>query len=361
VKKLVVVLFSSALAVAALARPVFADNIKQVNLVSNIPGLADFTDPNLINPWGLSFSATSPFWAADQGSGKSTLYGATGLPNALIVTVPPGSPTGTVFVGGAGFTITDPATNLSAPANFAFATLAGTIDVWGGAAGTVAQIKFTEPGAVYTGLALVGSKLYAADAAGNTIDVIDTTFGKVAVPGTFVDPGVPAGFNVYNVQNIGGKLYVTYAPPPGSSLTGGFVAVFDADGNLLQHIDDSHLVSPWGVTLAPAGFALFGGSLLVGNFGDGMINAFDPVTGAFLGTLIDHEGDPIVNEGLWALAFRQGGGAFDPNALYFTAGINGEEDGLFGKLVADPIPEPATLSLVAIGLAGLGARRRRRP
>jgi len=140
--------------------------------------------------------------------------------------------------------------------------------------------------------------------------------------------------------------------------TSGFIAVFDADGNLLQHISDSHLNSPWGVTIAPAGFGQFANALLVGNFGDGTIVAFDPVTGAYLGTLSNELGNPIVNDGLWAIGFRAPGSTFDPNALYFTAGINGEADGLFGTI--RPIPEPMTLSLLGIGVAASAFARRRR-
>ena len=327
----------------------------QTNLTSDIPGLAANLDPLLMNPWGMSFSATSPFWLSDQASNVATLYNGAGVPNALVVSTPPpgAGPTGQVFAGGLGFVIT-PGVN----ANFIFSTLAGTIDAWN--AGTSAVAKFTATdGAVYTGLAQAGSLLYAADTVNGKIDVFDTTFQETTVSGTFVDPNVTTGFTPYDIQNIGGKLYVEYAK---RGSPGGFVAVFDANGNLLQHISDPHLNSPWGVTLAPAGFGQFGNDLLVGNFGDGMINAFDPVTGAFLGTLSNANGSPIVNSGLWALNFRSAGSGFDPNTLFFSAGINNEADGLFGSIQV--VPEPATFGTVGLLLAGavlVQMRRRARP
>jgi uncharacterized protein (TIGR03118 family) len=316
----------------------------QTNLTSDIPGLAANVDPLLKNPWGMSFSATSPFWLSDQASNVATLYNGAGVPNALVVSTPPvpgPGPTGQVFAGGLGFVIS-PGVN----ANFIFSTLAGTIDAWN--SGTSAVSKFTAPdGAVYTGLAQAGTLLYAADTVNGKIDVFNTSFQKTTVSGTFMDPNVTPGFTPYDIQNVGGKLYVEYAK---RGSPGGFVGVFDTNGNLLQHISDAHLNSPWGVTLAPAGFGQFGSDLLVGNFGDGTINAFDPVTGAFLGTLSNANGTPIVNSGLWAINFRSAGSGLDPNTLFFSAGINNEADGLFGSIQV--VPEPATLGTFAFALAG---------
>jgi uncharacterized protein (TIGR03118 family) len=322
----------------------------QVNLTSDVPGLAPNLDPNLKNPWGFSFSATSPFWVSNQVTGTATLYNAFGVPNALVVSIPPtpgGGPTGQVFAGGQGFVMKSNAGN----ATFVFATLDGTIDAWNG--GTTAQIQASTAGAVYTGLALVGSNLYAADTVGNKIDVFNNSFNPTTVSGNFVDPNVPAGFTPYNIQNINGKLYVEYAL---EDQPGGFIGVFDANGNFLQHISDSHLNSPWGITLAPTTFGEFGGMLLVGNEGNGMINAFDPLTGMFMGTLSDGAGNPIVNDGLWAIGFRAPGGTFDPNALYFVAGINDENDGLFGEIKV--APEPSTLVLFGLGSLTMLVRRR---
>jgi uncharacterized protein (TIGR03118 family) len=317
----------------------------QTNLTSDVNGLAANLDSNLKNPWGMSFGLTTPFWVSDQMTGVATLYNGAGTPQSLVVSTPP-SPgpgaTGQVFAGGLGFTM-----NTGGQALFVFATLAGTIDAWN--AGTAAATQFTaSDGAVYTGLAQAGNLLYAADTANGKIDVFDSSFHKTTVSGAFADLSVPAGLTPYDIQSVGGKLYVEYAK---EGAPGGFVGVFDANGNLTQNISNSHLDEPWGVTMAPAGFGQLGGDLLVGNFGDGTINAFDPVTGAFLGTLSNVNGTPIVNSGLWALQFRSSSqSTFDSNALFFTAGINNQADGLFGEIQATPTPEPTTLSLFGLGL-----------
>jgi len=338
-------------AVAASAAPI---GYAQTNLVSSVPGLAANLDPNLKNPWGMSYSATSPFWVSDQATNLSTLYNFAGVPQALVVSVPPGAPgptgpTGQAFVGGQGFV-----TDAGAAASFVFASLQGTISAWNAGTTAVTQFSATDH-AIYTGLTVAGPRLYAADAANGKIDVFNNTFDPISLPGAFIDPAVPAGFVPYNIQNINGKLYVTYFV---RGQPGGFVAVFDQNGNLLQHISDPHLNSPWGVAIAPAGFGQFANALLIGNFGDGTISAFDPVTGAFLGLLTDVLGNPLVNDGLWAIGFRAPGSTFDPNALYFTAGIRGEEEGLFGAI--RPVPEPMTLSLLGFGVAASAFARRRR-
>src|SRR5689334_11765008 len=179
----------------------------QMNLTSDIQGLAANFDPNLKNPWGMSFSATSPFWVSDQVTGVATLYNAFGVPNALVVTTPPtpgGGPTGQVFAGGQGFNL-KPGTG-TGTATFIFATLDGTIDAWNGGTSATVQNSSTT-GGVYTGLAIAGSNLYAADTVGNKIDVYNSSFDHTTVSGNFVDPNVPAGFTPYNIQNINGKLY----------------------------------------------------------------------------------------------------------------------------------------------------------
>lgn len=329
----------------------------QTNLTSDIDLLAANTDPNLKNPWGMSFGLNTPFWVSDQVTNLATLYNAAGSPQALVVSIPPSSPpprgpTGQVFVGGLGFTMTS-----GGAALFTFATLAGTIDAWNG--GSSAAIQFSAPdGAVYTGLAQAGSLLYAADTRNGKIDVFNSSFQKTTVTGTFTDASVPFGFTPYDIQNVGGKLYVEYAK---QNAPGGFVGVFDPNGNLTQHISDAHLNSPWGITMAPAAFGQFGGDLLVGNFGDGTINAFDPVSGAFLGTISDVTGKPLVDSGLWALQFRSAQSNFDPNALFFTAGINGQADGLFGEIQVASTPEPTTLSMfgLALGVLALAIRKAR--
>ena len=348
----------------ALASP-FA----QTNLVSNVPGLATFTDSNLRNPWGISHSATSPFWISNQVSNNATLYSAAGaVPQALVVSVgptspPPTGPTGQVFAGIANNFVVN-----AMPANFIFATLAGSIDAWNGSLGTTAQVVATTPGAVYTGLAIgnngTANFLYAANFAGGHVDVFNSSFTPVTLPGSFTDPNLPAGYVPYNIQNVGGKLYVQYAqvdPNTHEAAEGaglGVVNVFDLNGNFLQRLHaGGQLNAPWGIAVAPAGFGEFGGDVLVGNFGDGTINAFDAITGNYVGTLRDSSGNPIANDGLWALDFRTDGAGV--TGLFITAGINDEADGLFAEIKA--VPEPGAMALAALGfltLAGIVRRRR---
>jgi uncharacterized protein (TIGR03118 family) len=342
-------LFMLGVTAAAAADPL---GYYQVNLTSNVPGLAANLDPNLRNPWGMSFGLNSPFWISNQVSNNATLYNAAGVPQSLVVATPPVGglgPTGQVFAGGQGFVMKAGAGN----ATFVFSTLDGTIDAWNG--GTSAVIQVDTPGATYTGLAIAGTHLYAADNEGGKIDVFDQTFTATTLSGHFIDPSLPAGFTPYNIQTVDGKLYVTYEMEGSEA---GYIGVFDLNGNFLQHISDPHLKSPWGITLAPLMFGDFGGALLVGNEDEGTINAFNPLTGLFLGTLTDTLGHPIINTGLWALMFRSPLSTFDPNALFFTAGINDEADGLFGEL--KPAPEPATLLLSAFGLAALALAKKRR-
>jgi len=351
---------------------VLASPFAQTNLVSNVPGLAANFDANLRNPWGVSHSATSPFWVSNQASNNSTLYNAASVPQALVVTVPPIAPPPTGPTGqvnnsfGAGNFVEN-----GAPAVFIFATLAGSIDAWNGSNGTTAAIVASTPGAVYTGLAIgtngTANFLYAANFGGGHVDVFNSSFAPTTLAGSFVDPNLPAGYVPYNIQNIGGKLYVEYAqvdPITHEAAEGaglGVVNVFDTNGNFLQRIHSGgQLNAPWGIAIAPAGFGEFGGDILVGNFGDGTINAFDPITGNYVGTLRDASGNPIVNDSLWALDFRAPGSGFDPNTLFITAGINDEADGLFASIRA--VPEPAAMALFALGLLGVAgiARRHKR-
>jgi uncharacterized protein (TIGR03118 family) len=355
------------LAAAILAiPPVHAASVYvQTNLTSDIPGMAANTDANLKNPWGVSFGPTTPFWISDQGTNRTTLYSGAGVPAALVVSTPPAGvvptgPTGQVFNSSSGYVLSN-----GNPALFIFSTLAGTIDAWNGGDGTNAELRATSVGSSYTGLATPANNanLYAANFGAARIDVYDPSFAATSLAGTFTDPTLPAGYSPYNIQFLNGSLYVEYAqvnttthrPQPGAGL--GFVDVYNLDGTLNKRlISGGALNVPWGITMAPSTFGSFAGDLLVGNFGNGMINAFDPNTGAFVGTLSSASG-PIVNSGLWALEFRTGGPGVNPDALYITAGINNEADGLFASIQV--APEPGTLAIMGLGLAFLAARARR--
>jgi len=226
----------------------------------------------------------------------------------------------------------------------------------------------TTPGAVYTGLAIntAGTRLYAADSALGKVNVFDSSFAPLSLPGAFTDPTLPSGFVPFNVQDIAGKVYVTYAPAglaaqraaaPGA----GFLSVFDEDGGFLQRlVSGSQLAAPWALALAPAGFGPLGGDLLVGNFSlaSSVINAFDPLTGAFKGSIPIDVGAGNTPGGLWGLMFGSGAGnGGDANTLYFLDGINGETAGLFGAVTA--VPEPEVVTLLGLGLAAMGWRRRK--
>lgn len=357
------------LAVLCAPLPLLADSFTQTNLVSDIPGLANSTDPNLKNPWGVAFAATSPFWVSDQGSGKSTLYDGAGNINALVVAVPGGTvptgPTGQVFNSGSGFLVN------GNPSRFIFDTLNGTIVGWN--SGSTAVVTASTPGAVYTGLAIGTSNgstyLYAANSKGS-IQVFDSNWNNVSsstFAGKFNDPNLPTGYVPFNVQTLGSTVFVTYASltAQGAGLPGGYVSEFDASGNFITQIAGNGaggaLYAPWGITIAPSSFGSYSNDLLVGNFGNGLIQAIDPNTGAFLGSLSGANGQPLVNSGLWALDTRTGGANVNTNAVYFTAGINNEQDGLFGAITLTQTPEPATLiqtGSAVIGLLMVGVRRR---
>ena len=351
----------------------------QTDLVSDIPGLAAITDPNLTNPWGVSHLPGSPFWVSDQAQNLATLYSVTGsttvsifapLPSVSIPTTASGpqGPTGQVANPGSGFVLGD-----HSPALFIFANLNGTISAWNGGEGTAAVTESTTPGALYTGLAInqADTMLYAANGATGAIDVFNSSFTPVSLGGSaFATPAAikAAGLVPFNVQDINGSVYVTYAPSgrtaqaqaaPGQ----GAVAVFNESGVLQKPpLIGGNLAAPWGVALAPAGFGKFGGDLLVGNFSffNSEINAFNPVTDAFEGMITINDGPHNANGGLWSLIF--GGGPLDgsPNTLYFTDGINNEDAGLFGAITS--VPEPSTWVMMLVGLGGLGllAGRRRR-
>jgi len=326
----------------------------RVNLVSDIAGVARFTDSNLVNPWGLGFSATSPFWVADNNAGVSTLYNGRGqafpVASPLVVTIPTptsatgGTPTGLVFNGTGQFAVS--ANSKSGPSFFLFVTEDGTILGWNPAVnlqGAVIAVDNSASGAVYKGLAIgstsQGNFIYATNFRAGLVEMYDKSFKLVK---TFTDAHVDANFAPFGIQNIGGKLYVTFAlqklPDKHDDQSGpgnGFVDVFDTDGTFIRRFA-SHgtLNSPWGLALAPEGFGKFSHHILVGNFGDGRINAFD-TSGFFDAQLIDPEGNPLSINGLWALQF--GSGAKNNGSrrkLFFTAGIADESHGLFGFIKA---------------------------
>lgn len=301
-----------------------------VNLVSNQAGQAKYVDTNLINPWGLAQGpGNDPVWAADTGTGVASVYKQkTGKIGNEVVTIPDGNPTGVVYVpSGTGFGISE--NGNSGDAIFLFDSYAGVISGWNRSVDAKnAVIAYTSPNSsFYTGLAIDPSSqlLFAADLANNAVDVLDNTF---TLTNTFTDTSLPKGFSVFNVAVINGDVYVTFTKNFFFGKKGnGYVDIFSESGTLLQQlIAKGPLNSPWGITIAPASFGTFANSLLVGNLVDGKINAFDPDTGKFLGTLSDKKGKPIVISGLWAL---------DPvpkGAVTFSAGPDYYNDGLLGLI-----------------------------
>jgi uncharacterized protein (TIGR03118 family) len=342
---------------------------QQINMVSDQPGVAPLTDPDLVNAWGLSASPGtdaapgSPLWVSDNGTDKTTLYsGASAttvtkvptFPNGIDVTS--GAPTGQVFNADTdpnGFFVHDAAGH-SARAAFIFDSENGGIDGWNpgvGATGpgpsTVTEVAVKNgANAVYKGLAQAVASdghtyLYAANFRSGRVEAYDNTFTPVELPGgLFVDTKIPAGFAPFNVQELAGQLYVSYAKQDATlhdDVAGqgnGFVDVFTNDGAFVKRlVTRGQLNSPWGLALAPASFGRFGGALLVGNFGNGKINAYNIKNGARLGELRGTSNKPIAIDGLWGLRFGNGNAA-KTGELLFSAGPAGESHGLLGKIVA---------------------------
>jgi uncharacterized protein (TIGR03118 family) len=359
-----------ALLLGLAAQPAQATSFTVTNLVTNNQTVnsALIEDPNLVNAWGVSHSPTSPFWVSDNGTGLATLYNvnpATNVPTpqALIVTIPgAGSVTGQVFNTAA----TSGAFNGD---NFLFVAEDGTVAGWRSALGTTAETLQPPSAAnVYKGAALatIGSNtyLYGANFRAGSIDVTKGSATAPTLPGSFTDPTLPAGYAPFNIQLLGGKLYVAYALQDGAKhdeIAGpglGFVSVFDLNGNFLGRIaSNGPLDAPWGLAIAPTSFGSFAGDLLVGNFGNGMINAFNLATDSFAGTLDAADGTPLTIDGLWALVPGNDGSAGSSQKIYFSAGPNGEADGLFGVIAA--VPEPAPIATLALGLAAVMMLRRR--
>jgi uncharacterized protein (TIGR03118 family) len=347
-----------------------AQHYTQTNLVSDQGVAPVVPDPHLINAWGLTRSSGSPWWVANNEDGTSTLYNTSATPATivpLVVTIQkaPGStedhglPTGTAFNGTAAFHLDN-----GNPARFLFVTEDGTVQGWNG--GPMAEIKSFKKNAVYKGAAIASWRgnwyLYVTNFSQRRIDVFDASFNPVHRGGhhedaianhrggddddhdAFEDRRIPHDFSPFNVQNIGGDLYVTFAkrdPATNDDVKGagfGYVDVFSPSGRLLRRLEHgAWLNAPWGLALAPGDFGAFSHNLLVGQFGSGEIAAYDVATGAFLGKVRDKATDAVLAiDGLWALGFGNGAAAGPLNTLFFTAGPDDESHGLFGSLTADP-------------------------
>ncbi len=334
---------------------------QQVNQVSDIPGVARVTDPNLVNPWGMSEPSANgggPVWVSNNNHNNARLYtGDQGTPPGpfspvpLVVNIPGGAPTGQVFNPTADFVVK--AGNKSGPARFIFASENGAITGWDPTlppfekpTGLSRDAKTAVPvsNSVYKGLAIGansnGNVLFASNFRTGQIDEFNATFQMIAHPGLFEDRRMPHNYAPFDVAVFGTSLFVTYAKQdalkhddvkgPGN----GYLDRYSLDGALEQRmVTRGPLDSPWGMVMAPAGFGGFAGDLLVGNFGNGRINAFDPATGAFMGTMTNPDGQTIVINGLWGLIFGDATVA-NPQTLIFSAGIADESHGLLGTLTA---------------------------
>jgi uncharacterized protein (TIGR03118 family) len=320
---------------------------RQINLVSDIPGKAQITDSSLVNPWGLAFGPTTPLWAADNGTDVATLYaggvGSTPVSKVpLTFAVPQGAPTGQVFNGTNGFKLR--VGDMRVPSRFIVDSEAGVISAW--TLTDPVQMHFRQklvlPDAVFKGLAIGffhrHPALYATDFEGGSVDVIDSHFHMLSTPGVFRDPMVPMNYHPFGIETIGNRVVVTYAKTQAGSDDEahgpgfGFVAAFTQNGRLVKHlVSHGALNAPWGLARAPMGFGRVGGDLLVGNFGNGRINAYDMQTGMWEGTLRRPSGRAVAIHGLWALKFGNGV-AGGPRDLLFSAGLDDESHGLLGEL-----------------------------
>jgi uncharacterized protein (TIGR03118 family) len=329
---------------------------QQRNLVSDGFVPAEHQDINLVNPWGIVFHPNGFVWVANNGTGVSTLYDGDGVLQSPIVTIPsppgdtgPGNPTGIVYNGSTDFVVSKG--GVSGPSRFIFASENGTIAAWASNVDSMNALLVVDNsglGAIYKGLALapngIGNFLYATDFHNGRIDVFDKAFKPAKLSGSFHDPHLPDGFGPFGIRNINGDLYVTYAKQDedkeddvaGKGL--GFVNIFDANGQLIRRFASSgHLNAPWGLALAPADFGKFSDRLLIANFGDGVINAFDLASGNFRGRLRNSDGEKLTNEGLWGISFGNGLQNQPTNVLFFAAGPGDEAHGLYGRI--EPAPD----------------------
>jgi uncharacterized protein (TIGR03118 family) len=344
----------------------------QTNLVSDDGSIAGTkTDSQLVNPWGLVASPGGPWWVSNNGTGSTSVYDGSG--NTVIGPFAvPGAPTGVVFNGSTGFKVGPGGS--AGPASFIYVGEDGAINGWAGGASAVAA-PAPNLGAVYKGAALAANAgktlLYTADFHNGKIQVFDSNFAQVSTSGSFSDATLPAGYAPFNIANIGGNLYVSYAQQDRDKhddVAGaghGFIDIFKPDGTLVgRFASGGSLNSPWGMTMAPANYGQFSNDLLIGNFGDGTIHAFDPNTHALLGTLGTDGAHPLVIGDLWALQFADGGIAGKSNQLFFTAGVSEESHGLFGFIApssggpsAVPLPPAAYAGAVSLLLVGWTVRR----
>jgi uncharacterized protein (TIGR03118 family) len=327
---------------------------------------AALTDPDLVNSWGVSYPPTGPFWVSDNGAGVATLYSVNPSTDAvsklgLTVSIPgDGSVTGQAFNANAGAFHGD---------NFLFVNEDGTVSGWRGALGTAAEAL--QPGSianVYKGTTLgtinAHTYLYAANFRTGTVDVLPGDAAAPALSGSFKDPNLPAGFAPFNIEKIGNTLYVTYALQDATKhddvagAGNGYVDAYDLNGDFLGRVASAGtLNSPWGLAIAPSSFGSFSGDLLVGNFGDGTINAFSLLSDSFVGQLTNADGTALSIDGLWGLIPGNDGSAGSSSNLFFTSGPDGESNGLFGAVV--PVPEPGSLVIFVVGVGLLGLVRRR--
>jgi uncharacterized protein (TIGR03118 family) len=326
-----------------------AGTFKETVLVSDGSVAAPHTDPNLKNGWGVAFNPTGAFWVADNNTQKSTLYDGNGVVQSLVVTIPPAasgklaSPTGMLFNSTPDFAIT--ANGATSNAVFMWATLAGTIAAWSPKVLPTVAVTVHDDGAgaaEYTGLTIASnagaSTLYAADFHNGKVDMFDKTFTKLSIPGAFTDPTIPAGINPFGIQAIGDTIFVSYAKlgPDGlkqqNGPGNGVVDAYDLSGHLLRRITSGGVLnSPWGMAMAPANFGAVSNDLLVGNFGDGTVNAFDPNTGASKGALMQADGTKVTQPGIWGIEFGNDVDNQPSNTLFFAAGPT-PTTGIFGRI-----------------------------
>ncbi len=341
--------------VLLIAAPAQAGSTFSVtNLITNNQAInqAQITDPNLINPWGVSFSPTSPLWVSNEGTGVASLYKITPNDQVSIVS----SPDFPVTIQGGG--VTGQVFNASSTAfngdPFVFVTLGGAVEGWRPALGNTAEVlSLANSANSYDGSTLVtvngNSYLLVANNKTGNIDVLNGTATQPGLPGNFKDPNLPAGFVPYNVQVLNGVVYVTYEQAGKS----GIVDAFSTSGNFLARVGTGgSLDQPWGLAIAPTSFGSLAGDLLVGNKGNGQISVFDLQNDTALGTLNGTNGSPIVIPDLWALTVGNGTNAGSTQQIYFTAGVGGYKDGLLGAIQLASVPEPssAVLGLIALGI-----------